>query len=174
MTVLLCVQTAVVNVLSRPHARPQRRWLGRTRKCSTYSNCIRVHTLSHASVTSWNVATWWSSCAFPRAAVANYCVQKGQAFRTKLIYFENDREFPGENREQNRTKRYHSLFVLKRAQACVLFPALPLCPQYSKRFPTRNQKNDWACLAFLCVRPELTLPYITLSCLVLSSILILV
>ncbi|CAN0096245.1 unnamed protein product [Ectocarpus sp. 13 AM-2016] len=29
-----------------------------------------------------------------RAAVANYCVQQGEAFRTKLIYFENDREFP--------------------------------------------------------------------------------
>lgn len=31
-----------------------------------------------------------------RAAVAKYSVEKGQAFRTKLIYFENEREFPGE------------------------------------------------------------------------------
>eukprot|EP00752_Nemacystus_decipiens_P013632 g12085.t2 len=29
-----------------------------------------------------------------RAAVAKYSVEKGLAFRTKLIYFENDREFP--------------------------------------------------------------------------------
>ena len=28
--------------------------------------------------------------------MAQYSVDKGQAFRTKLIYFENDREFPGE------------------------------------------------------------------------------
>ena len=31
--------------------------------------------------------------------MAKYSVEKGQAFRTKLIYFENKREFPGEMSE---------------------------------------------------------------------------
>ena len=54
-----------------------------------------------------------------RAAVAKYSVEKGQAFRTKLIYFENEREFPGEI-------RVSSLEELRRAaqlQGCVVLRA---------------------------------------------------
>ncbi|CAM9394502.1 unnamed protein product [Pylaiella littoralis] len=54
-----------------------------------------------------------------RAAVANYCVKKGQAFRTKLIYFENEREFPevrqlvldSEDRYDLELSRYATGFV---------------------------------------------------------------
>lgn len=33
----------------------------------------------------------------PRASLANYSVEQGQAYRLKVIYFENDREFTGLN-----------------------------------------------------------------------------